>query len=197
MKHKDYIEDITHPPVSDELHNLLKKMQTYFDYPINIMSGYPSTRWNRSTDLHYYNGMAVDITIDGISPAKIALYAQYLLGEKGGIECVCYATGGYVHIDMRPIKWRAIKVDVNHPHEIIYGDLFPSITKGSCGQSVVLMQRILTEYGFDCGFADGICGFRSREAIKEYQRSVRLDDDGICGPLTWRYLLGICKRESI
>ena len=66
------------------------------------------------------------------------------------------------------------------------------ISKGSGGRQVRSMQMLLIGYGFSCGSygADGVCGVMTDAAIRSFQRSAGLEEDGICGPLTWGALLG-------
>ncbi len=187
--------------VSDELVEYLEKIRDYFNSPITITSGYRTATHDKkvggSGKGYHTKGMAADIVVSGVDPAIVALYAQSLLGNKGGIECGCYPKGGYVHVDVRSTKWRAVKAYADRAYETINGNLFPAVTKGNSGQSVMLLQRLLNAYGFNCGTVDGICGFQTRQAIKEYQQSVELDDDGICGPLTWNEILGLTEMKCI
>lgn len=181
--------------ISEELVEVLEKIRTHFDQPVTVTSGYRTAAYDRkvggSGKGYHTKGMAADIVVSKVTPAVVALYAQSLLGDAGGVECGCYPSGGYVHVDVRPSKWRAVKAHRNRTYETIPGNLFPAVTKGNGGQSTVLLQRLLTAYGYDCGEVDGICGYRTREAIQNYQRAVGLYPDGICGPLTWASILGI------
>lgn len=183
--------------VSDELVELLEKIRAHFGKPITVTSGYRTVshdiRVGGSGKGYHTKGMAADIVISGVAPAVIALYAQSLLGDKGGVECGCYATGGYVHVDVRPSKWRAVKAYADRTYQTLSGNLFPQIKQGSRKQSVVLLQRLLNEHSFDCGNVDGSCGPRTKEAIKKYQQANGLKVDGICGPLTWNHILGIAR----
>lgn len=184
--------------VSYELVELLERIRTHWNRPITVTSGYRTAAHDKmvggSGKGFHTKGMAADIVMSGISPAAIALYAQSLLGNRGGVECGCYPCGGYVHIDVRPSKWRAIKTYADRSYETVSGDLFPAVTKGNSGQSVVLLQRLLNALGFDCGAVDGICGFRTRDSIRAYQQATGLDADGICGPLTWDRILEAALR---
>lgn len=179
--------------ISEELVMLLEKIRGYFESPVTIIKGYCTAEYDKhlggNGKGYHTKGIAADIVVAGVNPATVAYCAQSLLDSKGGIVCGCYPKSGYVHLDMRASKWRAVKAYVNCSYERIYGNFFPSVTKGNSGQSVVLLQRLLTAYGYDCGSVDGICGFQTRQAIKEFQQSIDLDDDGICGPLTWKKLL--------
>ena len=67
------------------------------------------------------------------------------------------------------------------------------IQKGSANAEVKAMQLLLIGYGFSCGNygADGICGVMTDNAIRAYQRAKGLEQDGICGPITWASLLGV------
>ena len=186
--------------ISGELVPVLEKIRTAFDRSVIVLHGYHSVEYDKQIGgngkSYYTKGMAADIAVSGVNPATVAYYAQSLLGRNGGIVCVCDPKSAYVHLDMRSSKLRAVKAFANSAYERIYGNLFPSITKGNGGQSVVVLQRLLTAHGYDCGTVDGICGFQMRQAIKEFQQSVDLDDDGICGPMTWEKILGITKLKT-
>jgi len=53
------------------------------------------------------------------------------------------------------------------------------------GDDVAELQRRLTQLGFDSGRADGMFGPHTDTALREFQRSVGVDADGICGPETF------------
>ena len=62
------------------------------------------------------------------------------------------------------------------------------------GDDVAALQSRLTEMGFDCGRVDGIYGYRSEAAVKEFQRSVGIAVDGKCGPAT---IIGLLRLTRI
>ena len=64
---------------------------------------------------------------------------------------------------------------------------------GDKGEDVRSMQQLLIAKGFPCGRygADGEFGYDTLNALKDYQRSARLDPDGEYGPLTAAYMLGV------
>ena len=66
------------------------------------------------------------------------------------------------------------------------------LKKGSKGNHVRAMQTLLIGYGHSCGSygADGSFGSSTEKALKAYQKSRGLNQDGICGPKTWAKLLG-------
>lgn len=180
--------------ISDNLVKLLQKIRDHFSAPLIINSGYrtPShdKRSGGSGAGYHTKGMAADIRISGVEPITIAAYAQSMLGKSGGVECGAYPSGGYVHVDVRPGKWRAVKASgaINY---LTVSSLYPTVRNGSRGQTVIILQRALNSAGFDCGAADGICGKNTVAAIRAYQSAHNLDIDGICGKNTWN---SICKQ---
>lgn len=67
---------------------------------------------------------------------------------------------------------------------------FRYLRKGMTGEDVRVWQNILNGKGFDCGKADGSFGPKTFEATKAYQRSIRIDPDGVVGPATLGYAFG-------
>ena len=69
----------------------------------------------------------------------------------------------------------------------------PMLRNGSKGYSVKALQILLIGYGFSCGSygADGDFGGATDKAVKAFQKSNKLDVDGIVGEKTWARLLGI------
>lgn len=64
---------------------------------------------------------------------------------------------------------------------------------GDKGEDVKALQILLLGNGCSIGKwgADGDFGIATQNAVKEYQRKKKLDDDGIAGPNTWGKLLGV------
>lgn len=56
------------------------------------------------------------------------------------------------------------------------------------GDDATTLQRRLTDMGFDCGRVDGIFGPSTDHAVRDFQRNVGLEPDGVCGPATLRAL---------
>ena len=65
---------------------------------------------------------------------------------------------------------------------------YPLIKRGSVSTYVLIAQDDLNTLGFRTGGLDGIFGSRTTEAVKSYQRSRGLSQDGIVGCNTWRSL---------
>ncbi len=92
--------------ISLELAEVLDNMRRHFNAPIIINSAYRTASHNKKVggakrSQHLY-GNAADIVVKGVSPAKVAAYAETLLQEKGGIG----EYRGFVHIDVRKEKAR-------------------------------------------------------------------------------------------
>ncbi len=64
------------------------------------------------------------------------------------------------------------------------------VKEGSIGESVRHVQELLIEQGFLEGEADGDCGPLTVAAIKKFQKSRKLTEDGVCGDGTYYYLSG-------
>ena len=64
------------------------------------------------------------------------------------------------------------------------------------GDDVATLQARLTDMGFDCGRVDGVFGPRCEKAIKEFQKSVGVTADGICGPRTIAAFMRLLRTVS-
>ncbi|MEM9002475.1 MAG: peptidoglycan-binding protein [Cyanobacteria bacterium P01_F01_bin.86] len=65
----------------------------------------------------------------------------------------------------------------------------PTLRSGMHGPAVASVQETLTTLGLYNGALDGVFGPGTEAAVKAFQRSVDLVDDGIVGPATWGALL--------
>jgi Putative peptidoglycan binding domain len=74
----------------------------------------------------------------------------------------------------------------------------PTIKKGSRGEAVKLLQRMLKSYGlaFDPGSVDGDFGPITETAVKMFQSVHSLTVDGIVGPKTWSALDGGLRAST-
>jgi peptidoglycan hydrolase-like protein with peptidoglycan-binding domain len=64
----------------------------------------------------------------------------------------------------------------------------PTIKRGASGDAVRLLQRLLTNFGYDPGAVDGDFGANTERAVKQFQDDFLLSADGIVGPETWGWL---------
>jgi uncharacterized protein YcbK (DUF882 family) len=92
--------------IDSELVAVLQKIRTHFGKAVTINSAYRTPSKNKACGGALYSqhlyGRAADISVSGVSPAKVATYAESILGGKGGIGI--YAT--FTHIDVRAQKSR-------------------------------------------------------------------------------------------
>lgn len=74
------------------------------------------------------------------------------------------------------------------------GDKMETLSLGSRGPNVKLIQSLLNRIGYNAGPVDGIFGPQTQAAVIAFQRDNGLVPDGIVGPATWRvferFLLG-------
>ncbi len=92
--------------ISTDLVTVLQKIRTHFGKAVTITSAYRTPTRNKAVggtaySQHLY-GNAADIKVQGVSPARVAEYAEKLLPNKGGIGI--YDT--FTHIDVRSTKAR-------------------------------------------------------------------------------------------
>jgi peptidoglycan hydrolase-like protein with peptidoglycan-binding domain len=66
----------------------------------------------------------------------------------------------------------------------------PTIKSGTKGAVVEELQRRLRDAGYEPGKIDGIFGPRTKATVIAFQRACGIETDGVCGPMTWRALLG-------
>ena len=64
------------------------------------------------------------------------------------------------------------------------------------GDDVATLPSRLVEMGFDCGRVDAVFGVRTDGAVKEFQKSVGVKVDGVCGPATIMSLMRLLKTVS-
>ena len=95
-------KDGTDPVFIDtELVSVLQKIRTHFGKPVTITSAYRTPSRNKdvggTTYSQHLYGKAADIKISGVTPKKVADYAETLLKNYGGIGIY----GTFTHIDVR------------------------------------------------------------------------------------------------
>ena len=94
--------------VSPRLVELVENIRCHFGRPLVITSGYRTPRHNAAIggaahSQHLY-GRAADIVVWGVSPERVADYAETLMPRSGGVG----RYRGFTHVDVRDTKarWR-------------------------------------------------------------------------------------------
>ena len=89
--------------IDSNLAVLLQAIENHFNSRITITSAYRPAGYNASiggaSNSYHTKGQAADISLSGVSLYNIARYADYKLGQKGGVGC--YPNSGFVHVDTR------------------------------------------------------------------------------------------------
>ena len=78
------------------------------------------------------------------------------------------------------------------------GDRVLTFTPGHLvtGDDVTQLQARLSQLGFDAGRVDGMFGPQTDTALREFQSSVGVNADGVCGPDTYRAFDRLIKTIS-
>lgn len=92
--------------VAPRLVMVLQSIRSHFGQPVTINSAYRTPQKNAAVggaahSQHCY-GTAADITVKGVSPAKVAAYARELMPDWGGVGI--YDRQGFTHVDVREVK---------------------------------------------------------------------------------------------
>jgi len=74
--------------------------------------------------------------------------------------------------------------------------LFRSSGKLMAGDDVADLQMKLAELGFETGRVDGLFGRNTENALKEFQRSMGLTQDGICGSVIYKALSQLTRTVA-
>ena len=92
--------------IDSDLVDVLQKIREHFGKPVTITSAYRTPGRNKAVGGETYSqhlyGRAADIKVKGVSPAKVAAYAETVLKNTGGIGVY----NSFVHVDVRNVKAR-------------------------------------------------------------------------------------------
>lgn len=93
-------------PIDIELVGYLQVIRNYFGKLVTINSGYRCQKHNKKVggtqNSRHMQGMAADIVVKGVSPAKVAAFCEELMKNTGGIG----KYSNFTHIDVRSTKSR-------------------------------------------------------------------------------------------
>ncbi|MGE5657830.1 MAG: peptidoglycan-binding domain-containing protein [Actinomycetota bacterium] len=75
-------------------------------------------------------------------------------------------------------------------------DRAPILSYGSEGDSVRDVQSFLSQRGFYQGQIDGVFGVETSNAVRQFQQSNNLNNDGVIGPETWEAMINVSNQAS-
>lgn len=97
------------------------------------------------------------------------------------ITIMVFVTGDSVQARERSTESSASKAEsVRQPAFLV--------KEGMRGENVKLVQKILTELGYQVGGIDGVCGARTVDAIMMFQLTHNIIPDGVVGESTLAYM---------
>lgn len=123
---------------------------------------------------------------------------MYHVGVYMGDGTVIHAKGrddGVVRESITKTGWnrfgrlKVLVKDQSEPKQVTYTRLLKRMGKLMRGDDVRVVQKRLTELGFDPEGIDGWYGKDTEKAVKAYQTANGLEADGIVGPITWAWLM--------
>lgn len=79
-----------------------------------------------------------------------------------------------------PLTWKSLRA--NAPVDK------PTLRRGSTGEQVSIVQKVLKDGGYDTGAIDGIFGEKTETVVKAFQKDKKLVVDGIIANKTWEAL---------
>jgi uncharacterized protein YcbK (DUF882 family) len=103
--HEFRCKDGSEHPIDPKLIAMLEQVRAHFDAPVIITSGYRSPDYNRrvggARNSYHVRGMAADIQVRGIDPARVYAYCDQAF-KTGGVGK--YKT--FTHVDCRNSRAR-------------------------------------------------------------------------------------------
>lgn len=179
--------------IDEKLVSLLQKMRDKFG-TISISSAYRTPKYNTQVggvknSQHVY-GKAADITLT--NNKKLLEAARY--AEKIGFSGIGLDNKYkmFIHVDTRSGKSYFKYNSSGGTYSV--SSFFTTVSLGSRGEDVKLLQTKLNELGFkdengEKLSTDGIFGNNTFYALKNFQKKNGLTPDGISGPKTWKKIL--------
>lgn len=181
--------------IADELVWLLQALRTRCRRRVRIGSGFRTRAYNNriggAINSRHMTGEAADIDVvnsDGsvMDPLLVAMIAQ-ALGSRS-VGCYRYADGqSWVHVGSAATDKYWLQPAPNDQHYI--PTFLPVLSRGSDGEFVLQLQKLLKAHGIYAGALDGEFGPKTLAAVKAYQKQNALVIDGKVGPRTWADIL--------
>lgn len=170
--------------IDDKLVEYLQKIRDYFGAEVEITSAYRCPTYNGrvggATGSRHTKGQAADIVVNGVAPARVAAYAEYI----GVLGIGLYETakdGYFVHIDTRPYKsfWYG------------QGQAYRSTFGGAAAMGPAASGSTTASTATTAGN-----GYTLRQFITDVQKACGAAVDGVAGPETLRKTVTISATKN-
>ena len=169
--------------VDELLVEYLQKIRDYFGAEVEITSGYrcPSynSRINGATGSRHTKGQAADIVVRGVTPRRVAAYAEYI-GVKGIGLYETAKDGYFVHIDTRTTK------------SFLYGQ--GQAARSTFGGAAAMGPAGTGSTGSSAPTAAN--GYTLGQFITDVQKACGASVDGVAGPETLRKTVTISATKN-
>lgn len=96
--------------VDTELVKLLQNIRDHFGKAVTINSAYRNAAYNKKvggvSNSQHVLGYAADIAVKGVTPKEVAIYAESVIPNSGGIGIYGATKGNFTHVDTRAKRSR-------------------------------------------------------------------------------------------
>ncbi|MDD2955674.1 MAG: peptidoglycan-binding domain-containing protein [Oscillospiraceae bacterium] len=162
---------------SREFLEAYRRFRSMANQPLNI-SGAFRRIWEGgyANQSYHYAGLALDFG-RGLSS-----------GELSRLAGLAQAAGLWNQVFIVPNSGDAIHAAryYDEPASLYAG--YPSLSRGSRGNYVLVLQDGLNYLGYYTGDVDGIFGEETENAVRRFQKNTGLSQDGAAGARTWAAL---------
>ncbi len=161
---------------------------TYYGQPVKIARAFVSVaQWKAQplTAPQHLAGTAFALRATGTPQGREALAAAAKASDAFSVVHPCHAGDGTLCVDRR-----------YQPSGVFATAGFPILHRDSCGNYVLTLQALLRDTGHRNVTSDGVFGAQTERALRAYQRSCRLPENGIAGRMEWESLVAMRYAES-
>lgn len=96
--------------VDTELVKLLQNIRDHFGKAVTINSAYRNAAYNKKkggvSNSQHTKGTAADIVVKGVTPKEVAIYAESIIPNSGGVGVYGATKGNFTHVDTRAKRSR-------------------------------------------------------------------------------------------
>ena len=181
--------------IDDLLVLYLQKIRDYFGVEVTITSAYRCPSYNSSvggaTGSYHTRGQAADIVVVGVTPRRVAAYAEYI-GVKGIGLYETAADGYFVHIDTRTTK--SFWYGQSQAYRSTFGGAAAmgpgggTSSTGAASDGDYSLQQFVRDVQAACGAAvDGVAGPETLGKTVTLSASKNISHAAVL-PAQWRFV---------